>query len=269
MDTLFLILSKTVWFFLRPETLLVLFFTLPLLLLWRERVEAATNTLFCALCATVALGFFPLGNLLLNPLERAYPVNPDLSPPAGIIVLGGMEHVAPPHAKNIAQVNDAGERILVTIELANRFPDAKVLFSGGRVVLTPDATNTFSVGPDILRRLGLREERLIVEGHSRTTAENAVLSLERITDQKEGPWVLVTSAWHMPRSMGAFCAAGWQNLIPYPVDFRGGPVFSEVRWSLARNLDALNVGTKEWIGLVAYKLTGRINAYLPRNCGQL
>lgn len=266
MDTLFLIASKTAWFFLRPETLLVLLFALPLVLLWRERIDAATNALFFALCITVVIGLFPIGNAILNPLERTYAVNPDVPAPVGIIVLGGMEEVAPEHGNNLAQVNAAGERLIVAIELASRFPEARVLYSGGRVALTPVAEGEFSVGPDILRRLGLPEARLIVEDRSRSTAENAALSREKVSDLEGGPWLLVTSAWHMPRSLGTFCAAGWQNLIPYPVDFRGGTVFDQIRWNLAENLSELNFGVKEWIGLLGYKLGGRTEVLFPRGC---
>ncbi len=116
------------------------------------------------------------------------------------------------------------------------------------------------------RRLGLPEERLIVEDRSRTTAENAVLALERIGGSHDGAWVLVTSAWHMPRSLGTFCAAGWRNLIPYPVDYRGGAFFGDIGWGLAGNLDKVNSGVKEWIGLLAYRLTGRTAAFFPEGC---
>ncbi len=246
--------------------MLVLLFVLPLILLWRESIDAATNTLFFALCVTIFIGLLPIGNAVLTPLERSYPANPEVSNPAGIIVLGGMEELGPEYGGQLAQVNAAGERLIVAMELANRFPQVPILYSGGKVALTPAAADAFSVGPDILRRLGLPEERLIVEDRSRTTAENAVLALAKVTDQDERPWLLVTSAWHMPRALGTFCAAGWSNLIPYPVDFRGGSVFEEVRWNLAENLSDLNFGVKEWIGLLGYKVGGRIDAFFPEGC---
>ncbi len=266
MDTLFLIASKTVWFFLRPETMLLLLFVLPYFLLRRERVEAATRTLSFALSVTVLIGLFPVGNVVLNPLERAYPVNPEINAPAGIIVLGGMEDIAPDHTGNVAQVNDAAERLIVAYELARRFPEATVLYSGGKLVFNADNAGGFEVGPDILRRLGLPEERLIVEGRSRTTAENATLSREMVPDQGTGPWVLVTSAFHMPRALGSFCAAGWRNLIPYPVDYRGGDMFSAHQMGSRQPPRQLNIGVKEWIGLLAYKLTGRTTAFFPKGC---
>lgn len=266
MDTLFLILSKSVWVFLRPETQLVMIFALALVLLWFNRVRAARITLTIALGITLLIGLLPIGNLLLTPLERGYPANTSVAAPAGIIVLGGMEEIPPPHAGYVAQVNGAGERIIETMELSLRFPEAKVLFAGGKTVLTPLQSGEFSIGPDLLRRLGLPDDRLIVEDRSRTTAENAVLSREIVPDQGTGNWLLVTSAWHMPRALGTFCAAGWRNLVPYPVDYRGGPLFDEMVWRPARHMQGLNLAVKEWIGLLAYRMTGRTQAFMPTRC---
>nr|WP_306267851.1 YdcF family protein [Pararhizobium sp. IMCC3301] len=219
MDTVFLIASKTAWLLIRPETLLVFLFALPLVCLWRGRNVAATRSLVFALSITIAIGVFPVGNLVLNPLERSYPANPKIEQATGILVLGGAEGDAPEHAPSMAQVNQAGDRLIAAMHLARRFPEALVLYSGGKVAITPAAQGTFEVGPDILRQLGLPEDRLIVEGRSRTTAENAVLSRVMAPDAA-GAWVLVTSAYHMPRALGSFCAAGWRNLLPFPTDYR-------------------------------------------------
>jgi uncharacterized SAM-binding protein YcdF (DUF218 family) len=149
--------------------------------------------------------------------------------------------------------------------LARRFPEAVVLYSGGKAALSPVDASTFEVGPDILRQLGLPEDRLIVEGRSRTTAENAAFSRALVPDV-DGPWILVTSAFHMPRALGSFCAAGWRDLVPYPTDYRGGTFWEQAGWSLADNLTDLNIGVKEWVGLLAYRVTGRTEAILPDGC---
>ncbi len=266
MDTVFLIISKAVWFFLRPETLVLLFVALPLFYLRRGRTAAATRALIFAVCIMITIGLVPVGNLFLNPLERAYPASPKIDTPAGILVLGGAEDIAPNYAGSMAQVNDAGERLIATIQLSRAFPEAVVLYSGGEVAITPVEQGAFEVGPDILRQLGLAEGRLIVEGRSRTTAENAVLSRAMAPD-RAGPWVLVTSAFHMPRALGSFCAAGWRNIVPFPTDYRGGTFWDQIGWNFAENLDDLNFGVKEWIALLAYRATGRTEVFFPKNCG--
>jgi uncharacterized SAM-binding protein YcdF (DUF218 family) len=265
LDQVFFLASKAVWLLIRPETLLVLLFLLALIFLWRGRSIAASRLLTGALGLTLFIGVFPLGNLVLNPLERAYPIDPDIMQPAGILVLGGAEDVAPDYTGKKAQVNEAGDRLIAAMQLARRFPEAVVLYSGGKAALSPVDASTFEVGPDILRQLGLPEDRLIVEGRSRTTAENAAFSRALVPDV-DGPWILVTSAFHMPRALGSFCAAGWRDLVPYPTDYRGGTFWEQAGWSLADNLTDLNIGVKEWVGLLAYRVTGRTEAILPDGC---
>ena len=265
MDTLFLIASKTVWLLIRPETLLVALFAVPLVCLWRGSTVAGSRALTVALSITIAIGVFPVGNFLLNPLERAYRAPPTVSQPVGILVLGGAEDSAPEYAGGVALVNHAGDRLIAAIQLARQYPEAVVLYTGGKVALTPVAEGAFELGPDVLRQLGLSEDRLIVEGRSRTTAENAVLS-RAMAPEGDGPWILVTSAYHMPRALGTFCAAGWQNLVPYPTDYRGGEIREQIGWNLAGNLDELNIGVKEWVGLLAYRITGRTEALFTDAC---
>ena len=85
-------------------------------------------------------------------------------------------------------------------------------------------------------------------------------------DQDTGPWVLITSAFHMPRAMATFCAAGWRDLVPYPTDYRGGFFWREIGWDFSENLEELNIGIKEWVGLLAYRLTGRSEAFFRARC---
>ena len=265
MDQLFFLASKAVWLLIRPETLLVLLFTLALIFLWSGRAVAASRSLATALCITLLIGVFPLGNLVMNPLERAYPPDPAITQPAGILILGGAEDIGPDYTGDMAQVNDAGDRLIAAMQLARQFPEAVVLYAGGKVALSPVDEGVFEVGPDILRRLGLSEDRLIVEGRSRTTAENATFS-RAIMPDVEGPWILVTSAFHMPRAVGSFCAAGWRTLVPYPTDYRGGSFWDQLGWDLANNLADLNTGVKEWVGLLAYRVTGRSDVLIPSGC---
>jgi hypothetical protein len=70
----------------------------------------------------------------------------------------------------------------------------------------------------------------------------------------------------MPRAIGSFCAAGWRNLVPYPTDYRGGSFWDQVGWDLADNLTELNTGVKEWVGLLAYRVTGRSSTIIPSGC---
>ncbi len=107
------------------------------------------------------------------------------------------------------------------------------------------------------------EDWLIVEGRSRTTAENASL-FRAMTPDGNGPWILLTSAFHMPRAVGSFCAAGSRNLVPYPTDHCGGTIRDQIGWNLAEDLADLNIWVKEWVELLAYRLTGHTENFLPK-----
>ena len=113
--------------------------------------------------------------------------------------------------------------------------------------------------------LGLPENRLILEDKSRNTVENAVFT-RRLVDPKPGErWLLVTSAWHMPRAMGVFRKAGFQ-VEAFPVDFlSAGKPADYVRpyRKAARGLDIADDAFKEWAGLLAYYLAGYSDALFP------
>jgi hypothetical protein len=117
-----------------------------------------------ALMIIIAIGVVPVGNFVLNPLERAYAPNPPITQAAGILVLGGAEDMAPAYAGSVAQVNEAGDRLIAAMQLARQFPDAALLYTGGKAALTPVAADTFEVGHDILRQLGLPGEQADYRG---------------------------------------------------------------------------------------------------------
>ena len=77
-------------------------------------------------------------------------------------------------------------------------------------------------------------------------------------------WLLVTSAWHMPRSMGSFRAAGFP-VTAYPVDYRtrGGEDARRGFLHTSEGLRRLDLMVKEWLGLLAYRLSGRTDALFP------
>ena len=219
-------------------------------------LTASSVTLLALLLLTV----LPLGDLLLQPLERSYPADPKLERVGGIIVLGGAEDVDGSVYWGQTQLNEAGERFTAAMALARRFPEARVLFTGGSGALRDLAgapSSEAAAAETFFREQGLDPARLLLEGKSRNTAENARLSLQIAKPQSEDVFVLVTSASHMPRAMRSFAAAGWPTLIPYPVDFRSSSFSSGVGWNLPRNLQVLNIALKEYAGQLVYELTGR------------
>jgi uncharacterized SAM-binding protein YcdF (DUF218 family) len=259
MASIFFILSKLIWFLVRPETLLVLVFTLGWLLARFGKVRLGQSFGFGAILTTCVIAVFPVGDAVLNPLETTYPTEPEVREVAGIVVLGGGESDIQSNVWSQPNTGDAGDRFITALALAHKHPDAIVLFTGGSGRLMGGVSGA-DIARDIFLGAGLDDSRLILEGASRNTAENATMSLELVPDNLDGEWLLLTSAFHMRRAVASFCAAGWKNIVPWPTDYRTGGFADRIGWNFALNLNELNVGVREWIGLAAYRLTSKTSA---------
>jgi uncharacterized SAM-binding protein YcdF (DUF218 family) len=139
------------------------------------------------------------------------------------------------------------ERVTETVRLSKLYPEARILYSGGGTEAP--------LGKEILIRLGVERERIIVEDRSRNTAQNARLSKIIAAPKPSDKWVLVTSAFHMPRAMGAFRAVGFP-VEAAPVDFRTS------RAHLGGSKQAM-LAFREYIALFSYWLSGQSNQLLP------
>lgn len=265
MQTLFFFASKLLWLVARPESWIVLLLLFGLWSLRQDRVVTARKIFFSALLLVLVIGLVPVGQLLIRPLEMRFPAAPDISAPTGIIMLGGGEDARMSAATGLPELNAAGERFILGLALAQAFPEAQLIFTGGSASLVNQRISGADGAQNLFARFEIADSRIILEPDARNTAENATRTYELVEDATLGPWVLVTSAFHMPRSVGSFCAAGWRDVVPYPVDYRAADL-GGLSWSFAGNLDLLNVAIKEWIGLVAYSLTGRTPALVPERC---
>lgn len=197
-----------------------------------------------------------MGDAVLSPLEKTYPTEPDVHKVAGIIVLGGGESDIQSNVWSQPNTGDAGDRFITALSLAHKYPEAIILFTGGSGRLMGGASGA-DIARDIFLGAGLENSRLMLEGASRNTAENATMSLKLVPDNLDGEWLLVTSAFHMRRAVASFCAAGWKNIVPLPTDYRTGGFADRIGWNFALNLNELNIGVREWVGLAAYSLTRR------------
>lgn len=220
----------------------------------RARVGQSLSLVSILACCLISV--FPVGDAFLSPLEKTYPTEPEVRKVAGIVVLGGGESDIQSNVWSQPNTGDAGDRFITALSLAHKHPEAFVLFTGGSGRLI-GGTSGADIARDIFTGAGLDKSRLILEGASRNTAENGTMSLELAPDNVEGDWLLVTSAFHMRRAVASFCAAGWKNIVPWPTDYRTGGFADRIGWNFALNLNDLNTGVREWIGLAAYSLTRR------------
>lgn len=245
---------------LRPETWLILVLAGTVLALRLHRRRLAIWFSSGLLGVLVVLGTLPLGDLLLQPIELRYSAEPTLEQVDGIILLGGAEDARASAYWGQAQLNDAAERYIAAMGLARRFPEARVLFTGGSGALRDITGAEYSeaaIAESILRDLGLAPERLLLEDQARNTAENARLGFALANPGPDETWLLVTSAFHMPRAVRSFEASGWSGLVPYPVDYRTAAFGDRIGWNLFGNLRVLNIALREQVGQLAYRVMRR------------
>lgn len=260
MDTVFFIASKLIGALLRPDTWLVIALAVLVLAVALHRRQLALWLGSTLLGSMVVLAILPLGDLLLQPIERTYPAEPGLDQVDGIIILGGGEDARASAYWGQMQLNAGGERYTAALELAQRFPEARLLFTGGSGALRDLGGPEVSEGAMAERfflGLGVAPERLLIEDRSRNTAENARLSLALAYPDPNESWVLVTSAFHMPRAMLSFEAAGWAGVTPWPVDYRTAAFMDRIGWNLTGNLQVLHIAIREQVGQLAYRVRGR------------
>jgi uncharacterized SAM-binding protein YcdF (DUF218 family) len=217
------------------------------------------------LALLLAAALLPLGSLLLLPLEGRFSRPVSLPPDVhGIIVLGGAARSGLAAARNEASTNEHGERLAAGLLLARRYPDAILLYTGGSASLVPEPFVEADVAQRWYAEAGLRPSQLRLEARSRTTWENAWHSKRLLAPTPDQTWILVTSAFHMPRAVAAFEAVGWP-VVPWPVDYQTRGRVELLRWPLASdNLASLDLSAHEWLGLLFYRLSGRTREIMPR-----
>lgn len=264
MDTLFFWASKLVWALISPDSLLLILWLggFAALLVGATRYAKVLLGLASAFALIVAL--LPMGDWLLSPLESRFPPIERLPENVdGIIVLGGSLNTLTSESWQQFQTNDAAERLWAFTSLARQFPDAQLLFSGGSGVLTGQGSKEADYLPALFKEAGLSERALTLEAQSRNTYENVVLSKALVAPQPGQRWILITSAAHMPRAVGIFCAQQWP-VLPYPVDYRSDPQrLGRVEFRFAEHLQDLRDASHEWVGLLAYFITGKTARLLP------
>jgi uncharacterized SAM-binding protein YcdF (DUF218 family) len=262
---MFFIVSKVLNFFALPTNLIVTFGIVGLVL-WRTRFRRAGRRLAAAALILLAIvGLSPFGNALIEPLEDRFPPwDASRGAPAGIVVLGGAVDPAFVAPRGSPDLNEAAERLTVIPELARRYPLARIIYSGGDSSLLFHGGSEAQSAAALIESFGIAKNRLTLEDRSRNTAENAVYSKAVAAPQPGERWLLVTSAYHMPRAMGAFRKAGF-DVDAYPVDYRtkGTEDLLIPFDDIASGLRRTDLAAREWVGLVAYWLTGRSSALFP------
>lgn len=259
------VLSKLVWWLAQPSRFWLIVIVLATLLLFSPWFRLGRWLLLIASSAALVTMLLPIHLYLARPLESRFPI-PDLPEKLdGIMVLGGAVDQILTETHGQPSLNGAAERMTEALRLAKAFPDAKLVFSGGSAEVNPQTDfKEADVATRFFTDLGLSKDRLRLESKSRNTFENVMYSKELLEPQEAEVWLLVTSAMHMPRSVGIFRTFNW-DVIPYPVDFRvGQTAASDPPRFFSDKLLLIDLASKEWLGLLSYRLMGRIETLFPR-----
>ena len=261
-DALF-VLSKLFWFLARPGTFALLLALAGLAAVWRGR-RWGRWPILAGLAFYLSLMALPLHIWVQMPLEDRFP-RPAEAPARvdGIVVLGGAVEQDLTEARGIPALNGAAERMTEPVVLMRRHPEARLVFTGGQGSLVHGGATEAEVARRLWADMGVPPGRMLFEAAARNTHENAVLTRELAGPRPGETWLLITSASHMPRSVGVFRRAGWR-VVPWPVNYRTGHGFNV--WynaTFPTRLSEFEWGAREWVGLVAYWLLGRTDAAFP------
>ncbi len=211
-----------------------------------------------------AILVLPLDQWLLRPLEDRFPPPSPLSHVDGVVVLGGAISAAVTADRGVPILNGDGDRLVAFAALARTFPAARLVFAGGPASFGTTGLTEAEASGALLGTLGIAPGRVAYDDKSRTTRENALNALALAHPGENEIWVLVTSASHMPRAMGAFRGAGWPRITAWPVAYRttrsGWP--SPLQ-PVAAKLAAVDLAAHEWVGLAGYRIEGRTPDLLP------
>ncbi len=261
------IIAKVLTFFVFPSHLMLMMVVLGSLLIWSNRQRIAKILLSIGTLGLVILGFSPLGQVLMLPLEDRFPPADleQFEEPAGIIVLGGGVDPRISVSRQQATLNAAGERLLAGVQLYRRYPSSTFIYSGGAGNGNSESqSEAGQVKRYIFPAFGIPLDNAIFEHQSRSTYENAWFTKKLLDNRSGQTWLLVTSAYHMPRAMGVFRKAGFR-VSAWPTDYRMRnesdrfKPFSRMFNGLRRS----DTAVREWLALGIYWLTGKTNDLFP------
>lgn len=262
---MFFVLSKTLGIALLPTNFLIGIGLVGVILLATRFARLGRRLLIFSVVLLGVCGFSPLGNLVLYPLEQRFPPwDPTRGAPDGIVVLGGAIDADLSATRDTTVFTRAADRVVEAAALARQYPKARIIYSGGSANLFDRDAREADYAAAVFERLGVSGDRLTMERRSRNTQENAEFSKLLAAPKSGERWLLVTSAFHMPRSIGLFRKAGFA-VEAYPVDWRAGGSGDWLAFS-AFALDGLErteIAVREYIGLAAYRISGKTSELFP------
>lgn len=256
-------LKKIAWILFPPLNLTMLLL-LGGLAMKTYRMRGGRALFAAGVALFIAFGLLPSGQYALSVLERQY--NPPALPAKidGIVVLGGAFDVKMSGAHAMPAVYGSAERVIEAARLMRRYPAAPLIYSGGNGLLEGNMPPETVVFQDFLRRLGISDSEVRYETRSRDTYENIIYSRAIARPGKGSVWILVTSAWHMPRAM-ALAKKYWPGvMLAYPVDYQTLGTNADIKpsFDILGNYEAATMAMREYLAILLYRIGGKINSPL-------
>lgn len=269
MDTLFFVFSKLVQFCIEPLNWVIVFLVLSLLFLSLRKPHLCKRFLLFSLADLLIVGWLPTSEVFLRALEDSVPkvqlTQMSEADFGGIIILGGaIEGGEIAVDRGEVSIYSAAERVTKAFELIRKYPDLPFIFSGFSGRLSPKGISEADAFKQLVAEQGLPDRNAHYENQSRNTYENVIFMKPMIlglgakdANTPLKPWLLITSASHMHRSVRIFQKQGIE-VVPVIVDYQTG---NRLHWS---SFDLME-GAKQWnnflheaVGLLVYWMTGKI-----------
>jgi len=267
MDSIFFVFSKVIHILIEPLNWLLILITFALLFLLLRKNHLVRRTLGIALCLGFFIGYMPTSQLAMRILEDAVPqtaLTPELlAQVGGVLILGGaIEGGLIARDRGEVSIGSAAERVTKALQLLRQNPELPFIFSGHSGRLLPQGLSEADAFKQLLQEQGLGSHPGYYENQSRNTYENMLYS-KKIIDgiaEKEGPpakpWLLITSASHMLRSMQVAHKQG-VDVLPVLVDYQTSNSYAWHRFDLVEGGEQWNSLIHELVGMAAYWITGK------------
>ena len=257
-------ISKIFWWIVEPSNVFLALFVAGIALLWTRWRNLGRRLLAVLAAVAVIIAVFPIGTWMIVPLENRFPQIREIPDSVvGVITLGGAVNQFMTVARDQTSLSGGVERLTEFVAIARRRPELRLVYTGGSGALARQDLKETLVARRLFSEIGFDPARVLYEDQSRNTHENAVMTHALIRPGPDETWVLITSAMHMPRSVGVFRKAGWK-VLPYPVDFKtDGTGRHRYFRGLSSGFGKLGTAIKEWVGLIAYRVLGRTDSLFP------
>ena len=229
-------LKKIVSVAVMPLSLGVITIIIALLLLMFNQVKTGKKLLKISIFWIVLISWAPFANLMLKPLESAYPKLEKIPDNIEyILLLGG----------------DRDKRAWEVLRLYHKIPNVKIITSGFSL---HDKLSDANKTAQLLMDSGIPSDKILMQEEAKTTFEEALWMKKRVGDK---PFILITAAYHMPRAYGLFKKAGL-NPIAAPADFNRPEEYGFFSMLQSVHLQNTEHAWHEYLGLFIYKIQGKI-----------